>query len=424
MGDGFRALVLDQTDDGVTSSIKTLDDDALPEGDVVVDVRYSDLNYKDGMILNGIGKLVRSYPHVPGIDFSGVVVSSESPRFRAGDEVILTGWRVGEVHWGGYAGRARVKSDWLVPLPEGLTTRQAMAVGTAGLTAMLAVMALETHGLRPGDGPVLVTGAAGGVGSTATALLAALGHEVACVTGRPEQAAYLEGLGASRIVPRADLSELVKRPLESETWAGCIDAVAGTILARLLGQMKYGSAVAAVGLAGGAEVPARITPFILRAVSLIGIESTQVPTPRRVEAWQRIAREMPMDKLEDMIETATLADVPTLGRDILKGKVRGRVVGFAYNGEAVVVEHEAVPGYMQAMRMTLRPESRILLQDVEAGDVIAFRLVVPEHDASYIDEIEVLPPETELDLPPDVGADALAPDTTVVDTHTAAPESP
>jgi acrylyl-CoA reductase (NADPH) len=233
---------------------------------------------------------------------------------------------VGEVHWGGYAEKARVKADWLVPLPEGLTTRQAMAVGTAGFTAMLAVMALEDHGLSPGQGEVLVTGAAGGVGSVATALLAALGHEVAAVTGRPEQEAYLRGLGASRIVPREELAETVKRPLEAETWAGCVDAVGGAMLARVLGQMKYGASVAAVGLAGGAALPATVVPFLLRGVNLLGIDSVMQPYANRVRAWGRIASDLPMDKLEAMIQPAGLADLPDLGQAILKGGVRGRVV--------------------------------------------------------------------------------------------------
>jgi acrylyl-CoA reductase (NADPH) len=233
---------------------------------------------------------------------------------------------VGEIWWGGYAQKARVKADWLVPLPAGLTTRAAMAVGTAGLTAMLAVMALEEHGLRPGQGPVLVTGAAGGVGSVAVALLSALGHEVAAVTGRPETEGYLRGLGAARIVPRAELAETIKRPLEAETWAGCVDAVGGAMLARVLGQMKYGASVAAVGLAGGAALPASVIPFLLRGVNLLGIDSVMRPYDDRVRAWGRIARDLPMDRLEAMIRPATLADLPALGPAILAGQVQGRVV--------------------------------------------------------------------------------------------------
>jgi acrylyl-CoA reductase (NADPH) len=232
------------------ASVRTLDEAQLPPGEVTVAVEYSTVNFKDGLCLGPGGGLVRTYPHVPGIDFAGMVEASDDPRYAPGDKVVLTGWRVGEVHWGGYAEKARVKADWLVPLPEGLSTRAAMAVGTAGFTAMLAVMALEDHGLKPGAGEVLVTGAAGGVGSVATAILAHLGHEVAAVTGRPEQEGYLRDLGAARIVARADLAETVKRPLEAETWAGCVDAVGGAMLARVLGQMKYGGSVAAVGLGG------------------------------------------------------------------------------------------------------------------------------------------------------------------------------
>ncbi len=324
----FKALVLEQNDEGLAAaSIEEIGEDRLPEGDVTVAVEYSTVNYKDGLCLSPKGGgLVRKYPHVGGIDFAGTVEASDDPRYAPGDKVVLTGWRVGEVHWGGYAQKARVKADWLVPLPEALTTRQAMAVGTAGFTAMLAVMALEDHGLTPDKGPVLVTGAAGGVGSVATAILAHLGYEVAAVTGRPEQEAYLKGLGAARIVPREDLAETVKRPMESETWAGCVDAVGGKMLARVLGQMKYGASVAAVGLAGGAELPATVIPFLLRAVNLLGIDSVFQPYENRLRAWERIATDLPMDKLEAMIQPATLADLPALGADILKGKVKGRVV--------------------------------------------------------------------------------------------------
>jgi acrylyl-CoA reductase (NADPH) len=323
----MRALIVEKAEDGTTSAgVQEIGEDRLPEGDVTVAVEYSTLNYKDGLCLGSGGGLVKSYPHVPGIDFAGTVESSDDPRYAPGDKVILTGWHVGERHWGGYAERARVKADWLVPLPEGLTTRQAMAVGTAGFTAMLAVMALEDHGLAPGHGEVLVTGAAGGVGSVATAILARLGHEVAAVTGRPEQEAYLRDLGAARIVPRAELSEPSKRPLETETWAGCIDAVGGTMLARVLGQMRYRASVAAVGLAGGAELHATVVPFLLRGVNLLGIDSVLRPAEDRVRAWGRIATDLPMDKLEAMIVPAALADLPELGAAILKGQVRGRVV--------------------------------------------------------------------------------------------------
>ncbi len=324
----FKALVVDRDDEGKTSaSVKDLEISDLPEAEVTVAVEYSTVNYKDGLCIGPGGGLVRKYPHVPGIDFAGTVENSSDDRYKLGDKVVLTGWRVGEAHWGGYSHKARVKADWLVPLPEGLTTRQAMAVGTAGLTAMLAVMALEDHGLQTGHGPVLVTGAAGGVGSVATAILSHLGHEVAAVTGRPEAADYLKSLGATQIVSRDELTEVTKKPLEGEAWAGCVDAVAGAILGRILKQMKYGTSVAAVGLAGGAAIEgALITPFILRGVNLLGIDSVMQPYDNRVRAWRRIASDLPMDRLERMIEPATLADLPKLGADILKGKVRGRVV--------------------------------------------------------------------------------------------------
>jgi acrylyl-CoA reductase (NADPH) len=324
----FKALIMEQDAEGLAAaSIREIGEERLPEGEVTVAVEFSTVNYKDGLCLSPKGGgLVRNYPHVPGIDFAGTVEASDDPRYQPGDKVVLTGWRVGEVHWGGYAQKARVKADWLVPLPQGLEPRQAMAVGTAGFTAMLAVMALEDHGLTPEKGEVLVTGAAGGVGSVATAILGHLGYDVAAVTGRPEQEAYLKGLGAKRIVAREEINETVKRPLESETWAGCVDAVGGAMLARVLGQMKYGGSVAAVGLAGGAALPATVIPFLLRGVNLLGIDSVMQPYDNRLRAWQRIARDLPMDKLEAMIQPATLADLPRLGADILKGQVKGRVV--------------------------------------------------------------------------------------------------
>lgn len=323
----FKALLVEKSDSGETrASIQTLDDTRLPQGNVTVAVEYSTLNYKDGLCLTSGGGLVRTYPHVPGIDFAGTVEASDDPRYRTGDKVVLTGWRVGEAHWGGYATRARVNADWLVPLPEGLTTRQAMAVGTAGFTAMLAVIALEDHGLAPGAGEVLVTGAAGGVGSVAVALLAHLGYQVAAVTGRPSLEPYLTSLGARRIIPREELAETVKRPLEAETWAGCVDSVGGAMLARVLGQMKYGASVSAVGLAGGAQLPTTVIPFLLRGVNLLGIDSVMRPYSDRVRAWSRIARDLPMATLDSMVRPATLADLPDLGAAILKGQVQGRVL--------------------------------------------------------------------------------------------------
>ncbi len=324
----FKALMVDKADDGaVTQRVVEIGEDRLPEADVLVDVAWSTLNYKDGLCLIGGGGLVRSYPHVPGIDFAGVVAESADPRFKPGDAVVLTGWRVGEIWWGGYAQRARVKGDWLVKLPEGLTARQAMAVGTAGFTAMLAVMALEAHGLEPGDGPVLVTGAAGGVGSVATAILARLGHEVAAVTGRrAETESYLRDLGAHEILTREEMGEPPARPLDRERWAGCVDAVGGPMLARALSQMKMRASVAAVGLAGGANLETTVIPFLLRGVNLLGIDSVMQPLEAREQAWGRIARELPMAALEAMTQEARLADLPELGAAILKGGVRGRVV--------------------------------------------------------------------------------------------------
>lgn len=324
----FNALMVNKDEEsGKTSaSVEEISLDQLPEGNVVVKVEYSTVNWKDGLCIGPGGGLVREYPHVPGIDFAGTVESSDDARYAVGDSVVSTGWRVGEIHWGGYSQKARVNADWLVPLPAGLTSRQAMAVGTAGFTAMLAIMALEDHGLKQDQGPVLVTGAAGGVGSVATAILANLGYEVAAVTGRPEAEDYLRSLGATQIVARDEIKETVKRPLERATWAGCIDAVGGEMLARVLGQLKYGGSATAIGNAGGAALPASIIPFLLRGINLLGIDSAMQPHDNRLRAWERIAKYLPMDKLEAMIHPATLGDLPALGKDILKGQVKGRVV--------------------------------------------------------------------------------------------------
>ncbi len=273
----FRALVLREEGGKVAAAIEAVDEARLPPGDVEIAVEYSTLNYKDGMILQGIGRLVRDYPHIPGIDFAGTVKHSASAEFARGDLVILTGWRVGEVHWGGYAEKARVKSKWLVRRPDGLSAAQAMVIGTAGFTSMLAVMALERHGLAPGAGDVLVTGAAGGVGSVATALLARLGHRVIASTGRPELRDYLTGLGAADLIDRAALAAMPARPLDRERWAGAVDAVGGTTLATILTQLRYRASVAACGLAGGSDLPATVIPFLLRGVNLLGIELGDVP---------------------------------------------------------------------------------------------------------------------------------------------------
>ncbi len=323
----FKALVVNKLDDGkTTAAVESIDIDQLPEGNVIVAVEYSTVNYKDGLCIGPGGGLVRNYPHVPGIDFAGTVEASDDERYKPGDSVVLTGWRVGEAHWGGYAQKARVNADWLVPLPAGLSAKQAMGIGTAGLAAALAVMALEDHGLAADNGPVLVTGAAGGVGSVATAMLAKLGHQVAAVTGRAEMADYLTSLGADRIVAREELNETVKRPLEKEVWSGCVDAVGGATLARVLGQLQYGASAAAVGLAGGADLPASVVPFLLRGVNLLGIDSVMQPYDNRLRAWQRLAADVPIEKIEAMTEVATLADLPALGKSILKGQVKGRVV--------------------------------------------------------------------------------------------------
>ena len=323
----FNALMVKKDDDGKTSAaVEQISEDQLMDGNVTVAVEYSTVNYKDGLCIGPGGGLVRKYPHIPGIDFAGTVETSSDSRYKAGDKVVLTGWRVGEARFGGFSQKARVNADWLVPLPKGLDTRAAMAIGTAGFTSMLSVMALEDHGLSVGDGPVLVTGAAGGVGSVAVALLAAKGHEVAGVTGRPESADYLKSLGATQIVAREEINETVKRPLEAETWAGCVDAVGGEMLARVLGQMKYGASVSAVGLAGGAKLPATVIPFLLRGVNLLGIDSVMQPYESRLRAWERIASDLPMAKLEDMILPAVLSDLPKFGKDILNGQVQGRVV--------------------------------------------------------------------------------------------------
>ena len=319
-GDTFNALVMTETDGGYDAAVKQVNNSDLPAGEVTVRVEYSTLNYKDGLVVHGNqGKLARKFPHVPGIDFAGIVEDSSDTRYKTGDKVILTGWRVGEIQWGGYAQKARVKADWLVPLPAGLTTKQAMAVGTAGLTSMLCVMALENHGLVPkNDGMVLVSGGAGGVGSLAVAILAKLGYQVAASTGRPEQADYLKSLGAARIVAREELNEASTRPLESETWAGCIDTVAGVTLGRVLGQMKYGASVACCGLASG--------PALLRGVKILGIDSVMLPYDNRVRAWHRVAAALPLAKLEAATTVCGLADVPQKAAAILKGQVRGRLV--------------------------------------------------------------------------------------------------
>lgn len=322
----FRALLLDRSADAVTSDVVDLDDDRLPDGDVTVAVEWSSLNYKDGLILKGLGRLVRDYPHVPGIDLAGTVEASDDERYSPGDRVVLTGWRVGEIWWGGYASRARVKGDWLSPLPDGITTRQAMAVGTAGFTAMMAVDQLQRHGLVAGD-PVLVTGAAGGVGSTAVSLLARLGFTVTASTGRvDEEGDALRAIGASAVIDRGEIGEAPERPLLAERWAGAVDAVGSATLAHILAEMRYGGAVAACGLAQGNDLPTTVIPFLLRSVTLYGIDSVMCPAERRAATWRRLAEILDTDALESMTSEVTLEELPALADEILAGRVRGRVV--------------------------------------------------------------------------------------------------
>ncbi len=328
----FKALLLDRDDDKkVTGAITELDDDRLPDGDVTVDVEWSSLNYKDGMILQGIGGLVRDYPHVPGIDLAGTVSASSNADFAAGDRVVLTGWRVGEVHWGGYASRARVRADWLTKLPEAVSTRQAMAIGTAGFTAMQALIALEDHGLTPGaDRPVLVTGSSGGVGSSALLWGGALGYHMVASTGRMENADQLRSLGAAEVIDRSELAENPSRPLLSERWHGCIDAVGGDTLAHVLAEMAYGSSVAACGLAGGNGLSTTVIPFLLRSVNLLGIDSVMCPPDQRRRINQRLADVLADDAARDRLESLTtevsLDGVAELAPKILAGEVAGRVV--------------------------------------------------------------------------------------------------
>ncbi|MGH8920995.1 MAG: MDR family oxidoreductase [Actinomycetes bacterium] len=320
----FTAVVAEA--DG-PAQIRQLSDDDLPEGDVTVDVRYSSLNYKDGLAVMGKGKVVRSFPLVCGIDLAGAVSASDSAGWQVGDEVVVTGWGLSETHPGGYTGRQRVRSEWLVRRPDRLNLAQTMAIGTAGLTAALCIDALEARGLDPGDeGEVLVTGAAGGVGSVAVALLAAAGYRVAASTGRPEAAAYLQELGATTIVERSELAVDPERPLEKERWAGAVDTVGSTTLGTVLRQTRYRGAVAACGLAGGNDLPATVLPFILRNVALLGVDSNQCPTPVRQAAWDRIQRDLPLEQLDRLTTTEPLARVPDLAQAILGGQIRGRVV--------------------------------------------------------------------------------------------------
>jgi acrylyl-CoA reductase (NADPH) len=321
----FKAIVINKTDSGQTVALTDFDDADLMEGNVVLRPEWSTVNYKDGLAVTGTSPVVRRFPMIAGVDGAGTVESSSHPDWKPGDKVILNGWGCGETHLGLYAQKARVKGDWLIALPPRFSTRDAMAIGTAGYSAMLAVMALERAGITPGRGPVIVTGAAGGVGSTAVALLAKLGYQVTASTGRPEEAGYLTGLGASEVIARAELTGPV-RPLAKERWAAGIDTVGSTTLANLLSVIRYGGAVAACGLAGGIDLPATVAPFILRGVSLLGIESVYAPLALRKAAWTRLEDDIDQQKLAQMTVQIGLEDVIEAGKKIVKGGVRGRLV--------------------------------------------------------------------------------------------------
>jgi acrylyl-CoA reductase (NADPH) len=321
----FKAIVIDKAEAGQTVRITDFDDNDLMDGDVTVAVEWSTLNYKDGLAVTGKAPVVRRFPMIAGVDFSGTVESSSHPAWEPGDKVILNGWGLGETHLGAYAQKGRVKGDWLVRLPQSISARDAMAIGTAGYTAMLSVMALERSGVTPARGPIIVTGAAGGVGSVAVAILAKLGYQVTASTGRPAEADYLKGLGAGEIIDRKELSGPA-RPLNKERWAGGIDAVGSTTLANVLSMTRYGGAVAACGLAGGMDLPTSVAPFILRGVSLLGIDSVMCPLPLRRLAWHRLERDLPRDKIAAMTTEIGLGDVIEAGRRIVEGQVRGRIV--------------------------------------------------------------------------------------------------
>ncbi|HPQ25825.1 MAG: oxidoreductase [Chromatiaceae bacterium] len=325
MTDTFKALVLTQEDGKTVSTVKQLGNDDLPDGDVLLAVEYSSLNYKDGLAITGKGKIVRQWPLVPGIDLAGSVLESTSPDYAVGDKVVLTGWSVGEKYWGGYSQRQRVQSQWLVPLPAGMDTRQAMAIGTAGFTAMLCVMTLEEAGVTPDKGPVVVTGATGGVGSIAVAILHKLGYRVTAVSGKPDAEGFLRDLGASEILTRDEMSK-PPRPLEGQRWAGAVDTVGSTMLARVIAETHYNGCVAACGLAGGFDLPTTVMPFILRNVSLRGVDSVSCPVERRKQAWQRLVSDLPAQALGEIGQVANLEQLPELAEKITNGAIRGRVI--------------------------------------------------------------------------------------------------
>ncbi|HEV2159187.1 MDR family oxidoreductase [Bradyrhizobium sp.] len=321
----FKAIRIDKADKGTTAALTQFDEAELMDGDVTVRVEWSTLNYKDGLALTGKAPVVRRFPMIAGIDFAGTVEASSHPQWKAGDKVVCTGWGMGETHLGAYAEKARVKGDWLVALPQGLSTRDAMAIGTAGFTAMLSVLALEKHGLSPKSGPVVVTGAAGGVGSVATAVLSKLGYHVIASTGRAAEADYLKEIGAAEVIDRNELSAPAK-PLAKERWAGGVDSVGSTTLANLLSMTKYGGAIAACGLAAGMDLPSSVAPFILRGVCLLGIDSVMCPIEPRKAAWQRLASDLDRTKLSEITQEIALDEVPEWGAKILAGQVRGRIV--------------------------------------------------------------------------------------------------
>lgn len=319
----FKAILLEGEEGNISAAIKDVEESALPEGDVTVDVSYSDLNYKDGLILKGLARLVRNYPHIPGIDFAGTVSASDNPDWNEGDKVVLTGWGLGERHWGGMSQKARVPGDWLVKLPGGMSEQHAMAIGTAGFTSMISVMAMEHNGLKKDGGPVLVTGATGGVGSVAVAILAGLGYEVAASTGKESEHDFLKSLGATEVVGRL---ESTGRPLEKAIWNGCVDTVGGETLATAFAQCNTHTSIAVLGNAGGNELNTTVLPCLLRGVNLLGIDSVMYPAEPRKQAWQRLADELPGDKLDMLTEVIPLGDTFEAGEKILKGGMRGRTV--------------------------------------------------------------------------------------------------
>lgn len=321
----MRAIVT-RDDDGIVSRVEEISDEDLPEGDVLVRIEHSAINYKDGLCLTGKGRIVRSFPHVPGIDFAGTVEASDSPSFAPGDPVVLTGWRVGEVHWGGLAQKARVRADWLLRRPDAMSSRDAAAAGTAGLTAALAVREVEGRGVAPGSGPVLVTGASGGVGSFAVAMLASRGHEVVASSGSPDRADYLREIGASDVIARDEVSGAIQKPLEKERWAGVIDTVGGAGLGRIATQMRYGGPIAAIGLPAGSRIEVELITFFVRAVALIGIDSVLAPNDVREEAWRMIADNVSAEAFDRLVTVHPLADAPALGEAILRGEIAGRAV--------------------------------------------------------------------------------------------------